>query len=57
MLDKNRFTQNAFGLCTAIGLVLFAITKEVVWIGVAVAIGAGLQNQFKKKRDDAEDGE
>ena len=54
MLDKNRFTQNAFGLCTAIGLVLFALTKEVVWIGVAVAIGAGLQNQFKKKRDDAD---
>ena len=45
------FTQNAFGLCTALGLVLFALTKESVWIGVAVAIGAGLQTRNKNKEE------
>ena len=49
MLNKNGFTQNAFGLCTAIGVALFTLTKEPVWIGIAVAIGAGLQNRNKKK--------
>ena len=51
MLNKNRFSQNAFVLCTAIGLVIFILTKEPVWIGVAVAIGAGMQNRNKNKYD------
>ena len=49
IMEKNIFTQNAFILCTALGLVLFTLTKEPVWIGVADAIGAGLQTRNKNK--------
>ena len=35
-------TGNWIGVCTAIGVALFAATNEPTWIAVGVAIGAAL---------------
>jgi len=54
---SNRYHKYVFlslPISTALGGVLFALTRDWVYIAVAVAIGAVLQNQFEKKRDDAD---
>ena len=41
-LTNSYNTGNWIGVCTAIGVALFAATNEPTWIAVGVAIGAAL---------------
>jgi len=40
---------NRIGVGVALGAVVFALTKEPVWIAVGVAIGAAIEWTFRKK--------
>ena len=39
---------NLIGICTAIGVAVFAFTNEPTWIAVGVAIGAALSSRKPK---------
>ena len=45
---------NWIGVGTAIGVAVFALTNEPVWIAVGVAIGAGLDWRKPKNKDEKE---
>ncbi len=45
---------NWIGVCTAIGVALFAATNEPTWIAVGVAIGAALGSRKPKGEKDSE---
>ena len=48
--EKNAYNSgNRIGVGVALGAVLFALTKEPVWIAVGVAIGAAIEWTFRKK--------
>jgi len=37
-------------LTTLVGVIVFLLTKDWIWLGGGLAIGAVLQNYFEKKR-------
>ena len=45
---------NWIGVCTAIGVALFAASNEPTWIAVGVAIGAALGSRKPKGQKDSE---
>ena len=45
---------NWIGVCTAIGVALYAATNEPTWIAVGVAIGAALGSRKPKGEKDSE---
>jgi hypothetical protein len=38
-------------LTTLVGVIVFLLTKDWIWLGGGLAIGVVLQNYFEKKRD------
>ena len=46
-------TGNWIGVCTAIGVALFAATNEPTWLAVGVAIGAALGSRKPKGQKDS----
>ena len=57
MNNKSTNSYNAgnwIGVCTAIGVALFAATNEPTWIAVGVAIGAALGSRKPKSEKDSE---
>ena len=42
-------------LTTLVGTIVFLLTKDWIWTGGGLAIGAVLQNYFEKKRDNKEE--
>ena len=57
MINKSTNSNNAenlIGVCTAIGVALFAATNEPTWIAVGVAIGAALGSRKPKSEKDSE---
>ena len=57
MNNKSTNSYNAgnwIGVCTAIGVALFAATNEPTWLAVGVAIGAALGTQKLKGQKDSE---
>ena len=53
-LTNSYNTGNWIGVCTAIGVALFAATNEPTWIAVGVAIGAALGSRKPKGQKDSE---
>ena len=57
MNNKSRNSNNAgnwIGVGTAIGVAVFAITKEPTWLAVGVALGAALSWKIPKGQKDSE---
>ena len=57
MNNKSNNSNNVgswIGVCTAIGVALFAATNEPTWIAVGVAIGAALGSRKPKGQKDSE---
>ena len=56
MNNKSTNSNNAgnwIGVCTAVGVALFAATNEPTWLAVGVAIGAALGSRKPKGEKDS----
>ena len=56
MNNKSTNSNNAgnwIGVCTAVGVALFAATNEPTWLAVGVAIGAALGTRKPKGQKDS----
>ena len=49
MKNKKGISDNWIEAGVGIGAMLFALTEDPVWIGVGVALGAGLDWTFRNK--------
>ena len=57
MNNKSTNSNNAgnwIGVCTAVGVALFAATNEPTWLAVGVAIGAALGVRKPKRQKHSE---
>ena len=56
-IQSNKWQKYVFlsmPLTTLVGAIVFLLTKDWIWTGGGLAIGAVLQNYFEKKRDNKE---
>ena len=53
-LTNSYNTGNWIGVCTAVGVALFAATNEPTWLAVGVAIGAALGTRKPKGQKHSE---
>tara|TARA_X000001036_G_scaffold282182_1_gene262072 strand:- start:1286 stop:1459 length:174 start_codon:yes stop_codon:yes gene_type:complete len=52
-LTNSNNAGNWIGVCTAVGVALFAATNEPTWLAVGVAIGAALGTRKPKGQKDS----
>ena len=52
-LTNSNKAGNWIGVCTAVGVALFAATNEPTWLAVGVAIGAALGTRKPKGQKDS----
>ena len=57
-IQSNKWHKYVFlsmPLTTLVGVIVFLLSKDWIWLGGGLAIGAVLQNYFEKKRDNKEE--